>query len=388
MIPVAEAKAELLSLVAALNTEEIPLDQALGRVLAEPVSSLRAQPPFPASAMDGYAVHSASPGETLQVIGSSAAGHRFSGMVEPGQAVRIFTGAVVPPGATRIVIQEDVQVENDRIIVASNPDTASYIRPAGADFDIGSTVSSPRRLGIGDISLLAAMNCATIKVYRKPVIAILATGDELVMPGETPAQDQIIATNALSLKLLFETAGATARILPIARDTPDSLRGAFTRATGADVLVTIGGASVGDHDLVRSTAQQMGLEQKFYKVAMRPGKPLMAGKLGAMTMIGLPGNPVSSIVCGHVFILPVIDALLGLPRDSAGAETAFLTHDLPANGPRTHYMRARVEGRSITIFDRQDSALLTVLARANALAIHPAHAPARPKGSEIEILWL
>ena len=280
MISVATAKAELLSLVTPLNKEYIPLDQGLGRVLAAPVSATRAQPPFAASAMDGYAVHSAHPGERLRIIGSSAAGHRFGGSVRSGQAVRIFTGAVVPEGATRVVIQEDVRAEDGYITLSPNPDTSSYIRHSGTDFELGSTLTAPRRLGVGDLSLLAAMNCPTLSVYRRPIVAILATGDELVMPGEAPAPDQIIATNALSLKLLFESAGAIARVLPIARDTAESLSGAFDRASGADLLITIGGASVGDHDLVRSTAQSMGLDQKFYKVAMRPGKPLMAGKLG------------------------------------------------------------------------------------------------------------
>ncbi len=387
MISVTEAKSKLFDLVQPLGTEVVDLAAASGRVLAETVTSTRAQPPFASSAMDGYAVAQAEPGQVLKVKGESSAGHRFDGLVKSSQAVRIFTGAVVPEGATRIIIQEDVDVEADQITLHRNLDTKSYIRPAGGDFEPGAKVKAPVVLTPGLISLLASMNVPKLMVYKRPVIAVLSTGDELVMPGEHPSKDQFIASNALGLKALFESKGAEVRVLPIARDTASSLTTAYKLAQGADLLVTIGGASVGDHDLVRSTAQSFGLDQTFYKVAMRPGKPLMAGKMGGMTMVGLPGNPVSSMVCGTVFIFPMIDRMQGLPAHQP-YRSANLSHELSANGAREHYVRARLEGGQVTVFDRQDSSLLTVLADANCLAIRPPHAKAAQKGDAIEVLPL
>jgi molybdopterin molybdotransferase len=232
------------------------------------------------------------------------------------------------------------------------------------------------------------MNIATVPVTRKPVVAIIATGDELVQPGEAPSDDQIIASNSYGLAALIEVLGAHARLLPIARDTTTSLALAFDLAADADLIVTIGGASVGDHDLVGRVALEKGMEQSFYKVAMRPGKPLMAGRLGNATMIGLPGNPVSAMVCGHVFLVPVIRKMLGLGAQRKPRETLPLAKGAPANGPREHYMRAQVGPQGVTIFDRQDSALLTVLADANCLAVRPINDPARQKGDLVEVIRL
>ncbi len=390
MISVDQALAEIFSLLTVLPAETAALADAAGRVLSEPVAAARAQPPFVASSMDGYALRDADarPRARLTVIGESAAGHGYSRQVGPGEAVRIFTGAPVPDGADRVVIQEDVTREADRITLKDDLGTATHIRSAGADFARGAVVKAPRRLGPSDIALLAAMNAATIPVFRRPVVALIATGNELVMPGEMPGPDQIIASNSFGLKALVEAEGAEARMLPIARDNSASLKTAFELAKGADLIVTIGGASVGDHDLVGDVAAGLGMQQAFYKVAMRPGKPLMAGRLGDAALIGLPGNPVSAMVCGHVFVIPAIRALLGLGRSPASRHQAQLACDVAANGPREHYMRAVIENGRIRPFERQDSSLLTILTMANALLIRPSHDPARPADMPVEYLPL
>lgn len=388
MISVAQALDALFALVEPLDVEEVPLGQAHGRVLARSLFAQRTQPPFSASAMDGYAVagSSAAPGAVFTVIGESAAGHRFDGPVAAGQAVRIFTGAPLPAGTDHVVIQEDVIRAGDTISLHDDLDAGPYVRPAGADFAEGSPLNAPRLLGPNDIALLAAMNIAAVPVTRKPVVAIIATGDELVQPGETPGPDQIIDSNSHGLAALLAQHGAKTRLLPIARDNHDSLALAFDLARGADLIVTIGGASVGDHDLVGAAASAQGMDRVFYKVAMRPGKPLMAGRIGDAAMIGLPGNPVSAMVCGHVFLLPVLRAMLGLGTAPAPRAKAVLTGSLPTNGPREHYMRARVDGDQVTVFERQDSALLSVLAQANALAVRAPDDGPRLPGDRISVI--
>ncbi len=390
MIPVAEARAALFDLVAPLPAEEVPLIEAAGRVLAQPVSARRDQPPFAASSMDGYAMKAAEVERDamFKVIGEAAAGHAFGGRVGPGQAVRIFTGAPIPEGTDFVVIQEDVGRAGDLITIVADPGDKTNIRPAGGDFTVGTTMSAPRILAPQDIALLASMNIAVVPVTRKPVVAILATGDELVMPGETPGPDQIIASNSFGLKAMLEGLGATARLLPIARDTLSSLRTAFELAEGADLIVSIGGASVGDHDLVGQAAADMGMARSFYKVAMRPGKPLMAGKLNGAAMVGLPGNPVSAMVCGHIFLAPMIRAMLGLGTDLPPLRQIALSADLDRNGPREHYMRAVIEGSSLRAFDNQDSSLLTVLSQANALLVRPPNDPPLKAGAMVNYLPL
>ncbi len=372
MISVEEALAKCLALTAPLAAETVTLAQASGRWMCAPAVATRDQPPFAASAMDGYAVQgNPGPDDVFAVIGEAGAGHQFDGQIGPGQAVRIFTGAPVPIGATRVILQEDVVALGDRIILRDGADAGPHIRPMGQDFRIGDSLS-PRRLRPNDLALLAAMNIPSVPVTRKPVVALIATGDELVMPGEDPRPDQIIASNSFALKALVEDAGAEARLLPIARDTEHELATVLALAGDADLIVTIGGASVGDHDLVGQVA---GLERAFWKIAMRPGKPLIAGRLNGVPMLGLPGNPVSAIVCGHLFVLPMVRAMLGDTAPAPQTRLARLTLDLPANGPRTHYMRARLvagDGMAdITPFERQDSALLSVLGQANALLIRP-----------------
>lgn len=388
MITVDQALADLFALVSVLESETVPLRKANGRVLAKTVTAIRDQPPFAASAMDGYAVSGASisSGKTFSVIGEAAAGHRWDGTVGPDQTVRIFTGAPLPNGTDHVVIQENVTRNGDMITLDDSANDQPYVRPAGADFKRGDQITAPRALRPSDIALFAAMNVPTVQVTRRPVVAIIATGDELVQPGEAPKDDQIIASNSYGLAALVEDLGARARMLPIARDNKASLELAFDLAADADLIVTIGGASVGDHDLVGDVALAKGMDRAFYKVAMRPGKPLMAGRLGQAAMIGLPGNPVSAMVCGHVFLAPVIRKMRGLGQNASPRERAILAHPIPENGPREHYMRGKIDGNSVTIFERQDSALLTVLSDANCLVVHPASAPARAIGDSVEII--
>ncbi len=388
MITVEEARTRLFELVSPLPTEDVPLAHAAGRVLARDVTARRDQPPFAASAMDGYAVKAdeVQLHAMFKVIGESAAGHRFDGAVGAGQAVRIFTGAPMPEGADFVVIQEDVERKGDLITITEEPGGNSNVRPAGVDFRDGSTVAAPRVLSASDVALLAAMNIASVPVVRRPVVALISTGDELVMPGENPGPDQIIASNTFGLRALAEQAGAEVRMLPIARDTEASIRAAFDLAEGADLVVTIGGASVGDYDLVGQVAGDLGMERSFYKVLMRPGKPLMAGRMGKAAMLGLPGNPVSAMVCGWVFLLPMLRAMLGLGAKAPETREATLAADLAANGPREHYMRARVEGDRLSAFDNQDSSLLSVLAAANALLVRPPNDPARGAGDTVRYI--
>jgi molybdopterin molybdotransferase len=389
MISVEEALARCLALAAPLSAEPVPLSQASGRWMCSPALALRDQPPFPASAMDGYAVQgNPAPGDSFAVVGEAGAGHAFAGRIGPGQAVRIFTGAPVPMGATRVIIQEDVHRDGDRITVKPGADAGPHIRPQGQDFRIGDGLS-PRRLRPADLALLAAMNIADVPCTRRPVVALIATGDELVMPGEEPRPDQIIASNSFALKAMVEAEGGATRLLPIAGDTEVALATVLGLAEGADLIVTIGGASVGDHDLVGRVA---GLDHSFWKLALRPGKPLMAGRLNGVPMLGLPGNPVSAIVCGHLFLLPMVRAMLGDPAPHPRSRQARLALDLPANGPRAHYMRARLSPGDglplITPFERQDSALLSILGEADALLIRPISDGPRGAGSTVDYLPL
>jgi molybdopterin molybdotransferase len=389
MISVEEALARCLALAERLPSENVPLTEAAGRWMCAPAIAARDQPPFPASAMDGYAVQgNPGPDDNFLVIGEAGAGHAFGGQVGPGQAVRIFTGAPVPQGATRVIIQEDVVRIDDRIILKEGLDVAVHIRPQGQDFRQGDSLS-PRRLRPNDLALLAAMNIPAVRAARRPVVAIVATGDELVMPGEDPRPDQIIASNSFALKAMVEAEGGTTRLLPLARDNEAELATVLGLAEGADLIVTIGGASVGDHDLVGKVA---GLEHSFWKLALRPGKPLMAGRLNGVPMLGLPGNPVSAIVCGHLFLLPMIRAMQGDPAPAPQPRKARLAVDLPANGPRAHYMRARLTHGDgipdIAPFDRQDSALLSILGQADALLIRPIDAPPCRAGDTVTFLPL
>ncbi|MEM8980657.1 MAG: gephyrin-like molybdotransferase Glp [Pseudomonadota bacterium] len=399
MIEWQEALAQVLRLATKPEVTHVPLSQAAGQVLIGAVEAHRDQPPFAASAMDGYAVQNADahPGAALEVIGEAAAGHSFERPLNPGQAVRIFTGAPLPQGADRVVIQEDVtriepheeaSDQAPKITLKEELDSSMHVRPKGADFQKGATFDGPKRLTGRDLALLAAMNIAQVPVARKPVVAILATGDELVMPGEHPQDDQIIASNIYGLKALVEEEGGTARLLPIARDTKDALTQAFDLALGADLLVTVGGASVGDHDLVGQAAAERGLDRAFYKIAMRPGKPLMAGKLATQMLLGLPGNPVSALVCGEIFLRPLLKRMQGLQAVEPVFQTALLDTPLSKNGPRAHFLRATLSEGRISPARSQDSALLTLLSSANALLYRPISDPELEEGAEIQYLPL
>lgn len=389
MISVEDARARLLALATPLPTETVALRHAANRYMATTVTATRDQPPFPASAMDGYAVTGNPPaGATFRVVGEAGAGHRFDGRLGADQALRIFTGAPVPAGAGRIIIQEDVDRAGDTITIRAGADAGLHIRPAGQDFAAGTTFA-PRRLKPHDLALLAAMNVPLVTVTRRPVVAIIPTGDELVMPGEGPGPDQIFASNSFAIAALAEQTGAEVRMLPIAHDTVSALTTVLNLATGADVVVTIGGASVGDHDLVARVAGDLGFAPAFWKIAMRPGKPLMAGRFGAGLLLGLPGNPVSAIVCAHLFLLPLLRALQGDMAQPVTRE-ARLAAPVTANGPRAHYMRATVspDGATIAPFERQDSSLLSILVNANALLIRPVDDRPRALGEMVAYLPL
>ncbi|MEM9343802.1 MAG: gephyrin-like molybdotransferase Glp [Pseudomonadota bacterium] len=386
MITVSQALDGVFSLLSPLDVEDVPLRVAAGRVLARPVAATRDQPPFATSVMDGYAVRAedVQPGARFSVVGEAAAGHATHRSVKANEAIRIFTGAPVPAGASRVIIQEDVARDGDTITLNDNLDPQAYIRPAGADFHAGTTLHAPQRITPELLTLAAAMNLPALPCARQPNVAIIATGDELVMPGENPGPDQIIASNALGLAAILEAEGACTRVLPIARDTLASLETALSLATDADLIVTIGGASVGDHDLVRNTSVNLD----FFKVAMRPGKPLMAGRFGDTPMIGLPGNPVSSLVCGHIFLRPTIRVLQGLAAEPLKRLTAPLAAPLTPNGPREHYMRALLEDGMLTAAERQDSGLVTVLAAANALIVRPVGDVSRDTGDSVSYIPL
>ncbi len=397
LLSVEDALARILSDAKPLGTETVAIEAARGRVLAEPLAAKLTQPPFDASAMDGYAVRTADlarlPAQ-LKVIGEAAAGHLFAGSVSAGEAVRIFTGAAVPAGADHVVIQENTERTGDRVTVRSGSLDQSNIRLRGFDFKAGDPLlDAGRKLGPRELALAAAMGHGAVRVHRRPRVAILSTGDELVAPGEAPGPGQIVSSNHLGVGALAELAGAEAIQLGIARDTKESLLSRLSAAKGADILVTIGGASVGDHDLVAPVLEGQGMRLAFWKIALRPGKPLMFGRLDALRVLGLPGNPVSAIVCTRVFLVPLIRALAGLPLEDQSNATARAAVPLAANGPRKHYMRATLHRAAdgtleATPVHSQDSSLLSPLAVADCLLVRPVNAPAAPAGSSVPILRL
>lgn len=397
MIPVEDARRRILSAFRAVGVEQIALADAFGRVLAEDVVARVTQPPVAVSAMDGYAVRHddvATVPVRLNVIGEAPAGRAFAGQVETGQAVRIFTGGPVPVGADAIVIQEDTERDGDFVTVLQSATVGRFIRPAGLDFNVGETgLSAGRVLTSRDIGLAAAMNVPWLKVRRRPRVAVLSTGDELVNPGEPVGPSQIICSNGLSLAAFVRSAGGEPIELGIAPDDIDALASLAAGARGADILVTSGGASVGEHDLIQTALGRDGLKVDFWKVAMRPGKPLIFGHYGETPFLGLPGNPVSSLVCAVVFLGPILDALLGLERRDTAAPTAKLGADLGDNDRRQDYLRAtlgRAEDGDLiaTPFAKQDSSMLSRLAWADCLIVRPPHAPAARAGERVEIIPL
>lgn len=400
LLPVDDALARILAAAPLMPAEMIAITACRGRTLAAPLPALRTQPPFAASAMDGYAVRAGdvtAPGARLRLIGTSSAGHGFAGVVGPGEAVRIFTGAPLPEGADTVVIQETVHAEGQTILTREAEPAGRHVRAAGLDFTTGAVLlAAGQRLGARELGLAAAMNHAALPVRRKPRVGILATGDELVLPGEVPGPDQIVASNNLAVAAAVEAAGGEALMLGIARDTFADLERAIAeaRALAVDLLITIGGASVGDHDLVQSALVREGMELGFWRIAMRPGKPLMFGALGPMRMIGLPGNPVSSIVCSLIFIRPLIRAMLGDAGAAATAERdALLGMALKANDERQDYLRGRIIGQQaglpvVVPQTPQDSSMLSTLAASDVLILRPPHAPAAHEGAPCRILPL
>ena len=395
MISVEEAERRILAAFAALPTELVALPEALGRVLAEDVASRLTQPWAAVSAMDGYAVRAedvASVPAVLAEIGSAPAGASFDGAVGPGQCVRIFTGAPLPAGTDTIVIQEDTEAAGGRVTVREAAAAGAFVRPAGLDFAEGQVLlKAGRRLTARDIGLAAAMNHPWLRVRRRPRVAILATGDEVVMPGEPVGPNQIVSSNGPALAALVTACGGSPVSLGVARDERESLIAMAAGAAGCDLLLTTGGASVGEHDLIREVLGDVGLELDFWKIAMRPGKPLMFGRIGATPMLGLPGNPVSSMVCALLFVRPVLERMLGEARPERPAGTARLGRDLPANDRRQDYLRARLErddtGRPVAVpFDLQDSSVFSGLAAADCLVVRPPHAPAAATGETVPIL--
>lgn len=395
LISVEDALERVLSGLTPLDVERVPIAEAHGRVLAEDLAATLTQPPFDASAMDGYAVRAADVAAvpaTLALFGESAAGARFHGIVGPGQAVRIFTGAPVPDGADTVVIQEDTEAFGDSVLVKAAA-AGRHIRPEGQDFMEGDVLlRRGTRLGARTVMLAAAMNHAELPVRRKPRVAILSTGDEIVPPGSMIGSDQIVASVSYGIGALVDTHGGDPLDLGVARDDEGALAQFIARVADADVLVTIGGASVGERDLVADALARAGLELDFAKVAMRPGKPAFAGRLGATRVLGLPGNPVSAFVCAVVFLLPMLRGLLGA-KASIVPQQAMLACALPENGPRQSYQRATStysdDGtRHIRVLSSQDSSLMAALAHADCLVVRVPHAPAVPEGTKVLVLPL
>lgn len=393
LLRVEEARGLMLALMPAVESQTVPLQAALGRTLAEAVLATRDQPPFAASAMDGYAVRSADTPGLLRLVGESAAGHGFAGRCETGCAVRISTGAAMPEGADSIVIQENVRRDGDRIEV---PQVAPghFIRRQGIDFTAGETLLQPGRVldGVG-LSLAAATGQAELRVARRPRIAILSSGDELAAPGDAPGPWQIFDSATFGLAGLITGWGGEAQRLAVAQDDADAIAAAAEEGlAGCDLLLLVGGASVGDHDHARAAMIKLGLEMKVAKVAVRPGKPTWFGITPHGPVLGLPGNPASALVCAQLFLKPLLLKMQG--RDPAPhMQRAHLAKALPANGDREHYLRSFLaadgEGRlTVRAFEEQDSSLLSVFAAANALIRLAPGLPAQPAGALVDVLAL
>jgi molybdopterin molybdotransferase len=397
MIPVEEALERLLAPLQPVGAEQVAVTAALGRVLAENVAARRTQPPFDASAMDGYAVRAADVATVpsrLRVVGAVPAGQSFAGRVGPGEAVRIFTGAPVPAGADAIVIQEDTEREGDAVLVKEAATVGRHIRPAGLDFREGLVgLEAGTRLNARDIGFAAAMNRPFLAVRRRPRVAILPTGDEIVMPGDPIGPSQIVSSNGIALAAFVQAVGGEPILLDIAPDDADAMRRIAEGARGADLLLTTGGASVGEHDLVKDALGAAGLVIDFWKIAMRPGKPLMVGDWHGTPMIGLPGNPVSALVCAHLFVKPALGRLMAVRSTEPAARTARLARPLPGNDRRQDYLRARLAPGPDGVFEadpfeKQDSAMLSLLARADCLVVRPPFAPAAAKGDQVVVIPL
>ncbi len=396
MITVAEARDRIIAPLRPTPAETVALAQAWGRVLAAPVSARLTQPPADVSAMDGYALRASDGvvGAQLRVIGAAPAGHPFEGPVRPGEAVRLFTGSVVPAGANAVLLQEDATRVGDIVTVNEACDSGRHVRRAGQDFAAGDVLLQPgRRLGARDIGLAAAANHPWLQVHRRPRVAILATGDEIAMPGDPIGPGGIVSSNSHAIAALVRAGGGAPTLLPVARDDRDAIAAVVDDLGGVDMLVTTGGASVGEHDLVQQALTDRGFTLDFWKIAMRPGKPLISGRVAGVPVLGLPGNPVSALICAALFLLPSLDVLGGLPAAAPRIERAVLGAGLGANDKRADHLRASLETRPgglivATAFKRQDSGMLSLLVRADALILRAPYAEALPAGAEVEIIRL
>ena len=397
MISVEEAKSTVFSSFSILGSEQIAVSNAFGRVLAEDIYSRVNQPPVAVSSMDGYAVRAIDVRTTpskLQLIGESSAGSSFGGSVSGGQTVRIFTGAALPRDADSIVIQENTIKHNDMVTILTSAKKGDYVRPKGLDFRKGKKLlTAGQKLNYRHLSLIAAMNVPWVNVVRKPRIAVLATGSELAMPGEISDENQIVSSNSIGLAAFVTACGGEALNLGIAEDKPESIIKLVSQIDTADLLVTIGGASVGEYDLVRPVLIKKGLKIKFNKVAMRPGKPLIFGTIDKLPMFGLPGNPVSASVTAILFLKPAINLMLGQKLKENNFENAFLTRDIPKNDLRQDYLRATLasgrDGRlKVTPFLKQDSSMLATFTASDCLIVRKPAAKALKAGNKVQIIYL
>ena len=396
MISVDEARGRILAALRPTPAELVPLAEGWGRVTAAPVLSRLTQPPHDVSAMDGYAVRAGDAvlGADLRVVGSAPAGHPWAGTLRAGEALRLFTGSLLPDGADAIVIQEDTRRDGDIIAVTEAAAAGRHIRRAGQDFACGDVLlPAGKRLNARDIGLAAAGNHPWLTVHRRPRIAILATGDEIAMPGEPIPPGGIVSSNSHALAALVRAAGGDPVVLPVVADDRAALMAVADAVAGMDMLVTTGGASVGEHDLVQEALGARGLKVDFWQIAMRPGKPLMFGRMGTVAMLGLPGNPVSSLVCAILFLLPAIQVFCGMPAAPPPTVQARLGADVPANDKRADHLRATLSvgadgGLVATPFPRQDSAMLRLMVQADGLVLRAPFAPRAAVGDVVEVVRL
>jgi molybdopterin molybdotransferase len=401
VISVEEARARILAPLTKLSAETVPLTEAWNRVLAGDVMARLTQPASDVSAMDGYALRTgdvvadaAGQFAALTVIGAAPAGHPFAGVVGPGQAVRIFTGSVVPEGADCVLLQEDADRASAQVTPLAAVRPAQHVRPRGQDFIAGDIVlRAGTPLGARQIGLAAAANHAWLSVHRQPRVAILATGDEVALPGDPVPPGGLVSSNSFMLAAMVRAAGGVPVILPVARDAPDAIALAVDAAQGSDILVTTGGASVGDHDLVQAGLGQRGFVLDFWKIAMRPGKPMISGRMGGMAVLGLPGNPVSAAVCATLFLLPALARLRGLAATGPATVRAVAGAAIRANDHRADHLRATLVRNDAgawiaTPFARQDSAMLTILSSAHCLVLRAPFAPAAAMGDPVEVILL
>ena len=397
MLTVRDAHARVIAAFEALPAETVSVSDAAGRVLASPPQARLTQPPADLSAMDGYAVRAAdvpAARTTLKLVGQAPAGGSYDHALQAGEAVRIFTGGPLPMGADSIVIQEDTKADGDKVTILEAPRIGRHIRKAGLDFAAGdSPLAAGRTLTARDVALAAAMNLPWLSVHRKPRVAILSTGDELVLPGEPVGRNQIVSSSGIAVAALVRGWGGEPTLFDIARDDAKLIENRIAAGAQHDLLITLGGASVGDHDLVQAALKAEGFAMDFWRIAMRPGKPLMFAARDRARVLGLPGNPVSTMVCALLFLKPAMDRMLGQPGDLVGTVPARLAVDLKANDQREDYVRSRLSrdaDGSLTVEPHpvQDSSMLSVLAASGALMVRPAHDPARKAGDTVQIVDL